>query len=268
MGLRRKLIRWLVEHQLPKYGWVTSHKSELGYDRDGLRTRHTAAFLDGPAFQAAYARGNAMPGAVDKGIQWRIHVALWAARQARDLPGDFVECGVNAGVTSGAILADLDWNTLDKTFWLLDTFEGPDPALFNDAERAAGRDTHHLAWDYASVEEARAHFAEWPRADLVQGRVPDTLPRVTSERIAFVHLDMNCAAPELAAARALWPRLVPGALMLLDDYAYEGYDAQRRAFDGFASEVGISVLTIPTGQGLIVKSATPVTTPTAPRAGT
>ena len=41
--------------------------------------------------------------------------------------------------------------------------------------------------------------------------------------------------------------------MLLDDYAYHGYLSQKIAMDQFAQEKGIKILSLPTGQGLLVK---------------
>lgn len=60
---------------------------------------------------------------------------------------------------------------------------------------------------------------------------PETLDQIQSTSISYLHLDMNCAPPEIAAIEFLWSRwLVPGAIILLDDYAYHGY--RHRACDG------------------------------------
>jgi hypothetical protein len=66
---------------------------------------------------------------------------------------------------------------------------------------------------------------------------------------------MNCSPPEVAAAHFFWDRLVPGAFVLLDDYAYHGYRSQKVAMDDFASEKRHNILSLPTGQGLLIKSA-------------
>lgn len=66
---------------------------------------------------------------------------------------------------------------------------------------------------------------------------------------------MNCAPPEVAALRFFWPRLTPGAFVLLDDYANRGRDEQRRAMDEVAAEFGVKICTLPTGQGLLIKPA-------------
>jgi hypothetical protein len=59
--------------------------------------------------------------------------------------------------------------------------------------------------------------------------------------------------PELAAIQFVWERLVPGAVVLLDDYAYYGYLSQKLAMDQFAQEKGVKILSLPTGQGLLLK---------------
>jgi hypothetical protein len=66
---------------------------------------------------------------------------------------------------------------------------------------------------------------------------------------------MNCSPPEVAAIQLFWERFVPGAFVLLDDYAYYGYLSQKIAMDRFAQEKGIHILSLPTGQGLLVKPA-------------
>jgi hypothetical protein len=59
--------------------------------------------------------------------------------------------------------------------------------------------------------------------------------------------------PEIAAIQFVWERLVPGAVVLLDDYAYYGYFSQKLAMDQFAREKGINIMSLPTGQGLVLK---------------
>lgn len=47
--------------------------------------------------------------------------------------------------------------------------------------------------------------------------------------------------------------MVPGGLIVLDDYGWLGYRAQKEAEDAFFAERSYMVLELPTGQGLIVK---------------
>jgi hypothetical protein len=228
------------------------------YAEDGLRTAHCHDFIDEPRFAAAYAVGQRAMGDAYHAMHWRAHIVAWCGRQGARLDGDFVECGVSHGFMSAMLMRYLDWDRLGKTFWLLDTFAGIDPAYVNDAERASGilekTRSRVETGEYATtVADVRATFASWRNVKFVVGPVPATLPQVTSRRIAYLHIDMNCAAPERAAIECFWDRLVPGAFVVLDDYGWGGYEEQKRAMDEFAASRGVEILRVPTGQGLLQK---------------
>lgn len=230
------------------------------YNRDGLITVHRHAFMDDPEFRSAYQRGiQATGNKTDPYLfQWRVHIALWAAAGASRLEGDFVECGVNKGFMSSAVMQFLDWDRLGKTFYLLDTFGGIDPRFITDVERESkilekNRDLLRTGFYVESADAARANFAQWHNHRVIVGAVPDTLAQVDAHAVAFLHIDMNCAPPEVAALRYFWPLLTPGGFVLFDDYAHKGYEEQRVALDAAAHELGVEVCALPTGQGLIVR---------------
>ncbi|BCO47489.1 methyltransferase [Mycobacterium intracellulare] len=232
------------------------------YANDALITfNNFHAFLDDPEFQRAYQRGARSLGNEDwYQWQWRVHVGLWAAASASKLEGDFVECGVSYGFLSSAIMEYLDWDRLGKTFYLLDTFAGLDPRFVTENERRAGAletSKGHLrnGMYVNGVDSVRANFAQWKNQRIIVGAVPETLEQVDAPSVAYLHIDMNCAPPEVAALRFFWPRLTPGAFVLLDDYANRGRDEQRAAMDEVAGELGVKICTLPTGQGLLIKPA-------------
>jgi len=231
-------------------------KGDHIYETDGLISVHNHDFMHDHAFAKAYARGAKAAGDYD--WHWRVHIGLWAADCASRLEGDFVECGVNRGFLSSAIMDYLDWDRTNKTFYLLDTFSGLDPRYISDKEAASGtveRNEKHLADGFyvRGVESARANFSEWENVRIIEGPVPDTLKDVGAQKIAFLHLDMNCAPPEVAAFNYFWDLLVPGAFVLLDDYAYDGYEEQKYAMDAAAAAKDQKIVSLPTGQGLLVK---------------
>ena len=255
---RVAMKRW-IRKLLSSAGYVVFNtRSNRCYARDGLFTGHNDRFRHDPAFHAAYSRGIAASGGVDPGMEWRVHVALWAARTALQTPGHFVECGVNAGFVSSAIMQHLDWGAVGRRFYLVDTFSGPVLAQYSKDEIERGRlriaENATARGAYVTdLERVRANFSEWPNVEIVQGIVPEVLPSMNVENVAFLHLDMNCAYPERAALEFFWPRLSPNALVLLDDYAYFGNESLAEQIDAAAASVGSRVLSLPTGQGLIVK---------------
>lgn len=230
---------------------------ETVYDQDGLRSIHNHEFMRYERFQRSYQRGVQAAGA-DYSWHWRVHVGLWAAASAALLDGDFVECGVNRGFMASAIMEYLRWNRLGKRFFLLDTFSGIDMRYVSQEELNYGivaRNDQAIESGFYTldVESVRRNFAEWSGIALIAGAIPDTLPQIETHRIAFIHMDLNCSPPEFAAIEYLWDKLVPGALVLFDDYAYRGFRVQKIGIDRFARSQRIEVLSLPTGQGLLIK---------------
>jgi hypothetical protein len=228
------------------------------YEQDGLFSVHSQAWREAPEFIAAYARGVQAAHGADPGVEWRTHVALWAAGAALSARGDFFECGVNAGFISSAIMHRLNWSKLARRFYLIDTFSGPVFDQYSPEEVASGRlriaqsglDQGAYVTD---VDRIRANFSEWPNAIIVPGAVPEILHSLDLGEVAFVHIDMNCAAPDVAAFEFFWDRLSPGGVVLFDDYGYYGHDSQREAIDTAVRSAGVEILSLPTGQGLVVK---------------
>lgn len=275
----RELERDLAEARAhAQAGWEQAHKLDAAlaaeqahlagaaYNHDHLAVWHRSLnHLEEPRFREAYARGmdsghsimRARGSHDDIHIEWRVHTVLWAAQHAARLDGDFVECGVNTGVYSLAICTYLDFNRLGRDFWLFDTYHGvpleqmmPDERARLDAaiENGTFEDPYDECYDLA-----RHNFAPWPRAHLIRGTVPETLSTVEIERVAYLSIDMNLAYPERQAIEHFWPRLVPGAVVVLDDYGWDLHTGQRDTMDQFAASVGVPILTLPTGQGVLIK---------------
>ena len=252
-----QLVKQFLIRALRRSGYQFVNLQKL-YEFDGLHTVHNARFRDDPRFQTAWEGAFQATGCVDPGSSWRIHIGLWAAAAAARVDGAFVECGVNAGFLSSAILRYLDWNTLHRQFYLVDTFTGPVLSQYTAEEIVLGRRdaVEHAVEAGAYVtdmDSIRRRYEGWEGIVIVRGAVPDVLPCVNAERVAFLHLDMNCAFPECEALKFFWERMSAGGIVLLDDYAYFGYEAQGNALDFVARTIGASILALPTGQGMILK---------------
>jgi hypothetical protein len=230
---------WTLQRLQP----ITREDAPL-YAEDGLCTYSGHTFIHEPRFAKAYRRA-VRAGRRDYNIRWRVHTVLWAAERAATLDGAFVECGTGRGFMASAICDYLEWT--ERPFYLYDTFLPTTPD-----ERGVQSATGELNPNYADGPESVAqNFAEWPGVELVVGTVPDTL--LDTGPVAFLHVDMNHAAAEESAVRHFWPKLSPGAPMLFDDYAHPGYEAQRDAADRLGSELGFRVLSLATGQGLVLR---------------
>jgi len=258
----RSIVKALVNRTLDAAGFelVRTRAAEQSYRGDGITLfGRNLSFLRDPKFMAAYARGensghiyDVAPGK-GLGAEFRTYVECWAARECLRLDGDFVCCGVNTGVIPLAICEYLDFNESEKTFWLFDTYNGVPESQMSDIEREGDRPSIVARLYQECFATAQKNFAPFHRARLVRGTVPDTLNKVDIPKVAYLSIDMNIAYPEIKAIEHFWPKLSAGAIVILDDYAFSLHEERHDAMDSFAQSVGVRILTMPTGQGLLIK---------------
>ncbi|WP_340316741.1 TylF/MycF/NovP-related O-methyltransferase [Rhizorhabdus argentea] len=181
---------------------------------------------------------------IEKGIIWRIATVAWAARNGMRLEGDFVECACYKGITARIVCDYVDFGSQpDRHYYLYDLFE-----------HDASMPHHHMPEHSQSLfDEVKQRFSHLPNVTVTQGRVPESLAQAAPEKIAFLHLDLNNANAEMGALEVLFDRMVPGAIMVLDDYGWLAYRAQKLAEDPWLEKRGYRVMELPTGQGLLIK---------------
>lgn len=234
---------------------------EPSYNSDYLRVWFkNTDFLDDQKFMQAYLAGvysghklgGETASSQDIHIEWRIHVCCWAAWHAQQLEGDFVECGTNTGIMSLAICNYLNFNNVDKDFYLFDTFCGiPDEQVLPE-ERVNGLHLQNTSYEEC-FERAKQNFSPFLRVRLIRGKVPDTLHVPQIDKVCYLMLDMNISVPEKAALEFFWDKLVSGGIVLFDDYGWLGYIEQKKAHDAFAASKGVKIVNLPTGQGMLIK---------------
>lgn len=148
-----------------------------------------------------------IPGRPKSRIEHEQLLALSALAETAP-PGDFVEVGVYRGGSAWYLneIAERQGRRLH----LFDTFTGiPNKGPMD--ERKAG--------DYAdtSLPDLREQF---PRAKFYEGIFPDTLPPGLIDDVAFVHVDCDQYDGHCACIDLLFPYMVPGGIMLFDDYPF------------------------------------------------
>jgi O-methyltransferase len=222
-----------------------------------------AGFLDDPQFTAAYQaiRGSHIYDGYGSPhtIAWRLHTLVWAARQALPLQGDFVECGVFKGDLAWVVMQMVNFREQQRRFYLYDTFAGFSPKYSSAADytdKPLFMEFAHKAYNIEGLyESVRDRFADMENVSVVQGIVPDVFAQTVPDRIAFMHIDLNSPAAEIGALEVLFDRVVPGGVIVFDDYGWYLFRKQKEAEDAFMKARGYEIMELPTGQGLLVKRA-------------
>jgi O-methyltransferase len=200
------------------------------------------SMLDDPSFVLAWQSN--IENASDEAIVWRRFVLACAAYHCVHLDGDFVECGAYTGVGMKTVMDYLGGVGFPKTFWGYDVFEHDDSMLNHSMPE-------HGAGLYAKVQEK---FAAYPQVKLIKGLIPQVFAQGCPERIAYLHIDLNQAPAEIATLEHLFDKMVPGAVLILDDYEWnEPYRSQKLAEDVWFDARGYRVMPLPTGQAILIK---------------
>ena len=227
-------------------------KKEITYATDRLYTFNNADFKKDILFQESYF----LACKIDNGqllckndIEWRMHVLYWAGTYAKNIPGDYVDCGVNTGFCARSLMHYIGFEKLDKKYFLLDTFSGLDPQYSTEKELHGNIFYNTQKNLYEKVKQTFFGF----NIKIIKGSVPKTLPQVNTPAVCFLHIDMNAVMPEIAALDFFWDKISKGGVILLDDYGFKEHLAQKETQDVWAKNHGVAILSLPTGQGLIIK---------------
>lgn len=182
-----------------------------------------------------------------------VHAVEYVARH--DIPGDIVECGVWKGGSMMAIARTLQrLNRTDRRLLLFDTFDGMPPATDDDRDlqgasasaqlAGADRNSDAIIWARAQLDEVQQNLrgTGYPaeRMEFIKGKVEDTVPARSPQRIALLRLDTDWYESTRHELEHLFPRLSDGGVLIIDDYGH--WQGARKAVDEYFEKHGISLL--------------------------
>ncbi len=260
----KDLAKRFINAALGPLGWKLAPASSVvlagsWYDSpvDGVVSKHRPPSLDDPKFRETIehlAKHKAFAGLESalrgETVLQRLYLAGQLASSAQAIAGDFVEFGTFRGATAYCMLRATDQRTDPKAIFLYDTFSGIPNDGMTQHEQEVGLAGAHRDTSVSVVAENLAAFES--RVRIRPGLIPATLDETGPQRIAMMHVDLNLAQPTIAALRWADPRWSPGGICLLDDFLWAGYEDQRRCVEGFFAERGLTIIALPTGQGIVL----------------
>lgn len=197
----------------------------------------------------------------------RLHVLGQAVRNTARLAAPVAEVGCYGGGSARFIadtLASLGRPPEGIEIHIFDTFAGQ-VAVDPEKDRAEGVPSEHEvglfgpngvnAFNGQIEASARAALSTYPRARFHVGPVERTTHEVDGLRFALVHLDADLYSPTRHSLEFFWPRLLPGGVLVLDDYGFVTCPGTKMATDEFvdAGRPGLQGWYVHTGQYLITK---------------
>jgi O-methyltransferase len=142
---------------------------------------------------------------------------------ADGVPGDMIETGVWRGGTAMFMRAVLKAHSVtDRRVFVADSFEGlpvPDADTYPVDE---GCQLHE--WEFLAVplEEVKENFARYDLLDdqvqFVKGWFRDTMPALAGQQWSIIRMDGDMYESTMTVLEHLYPGLVPGGYLIIDDY--------------------------------------------------
>ena len=232
------------------------------YCEDGLATNHITDFLKDKKFINDYleaAKNTDMEKSSHR-IIYRAyivnHFANFALQKFKNQNGCFIELGTHKGLMAKLIILNSNLINEKTNFYLFDTFEGIPIEQLSDEEKKFALKKNSSIYKENVLDFTKKKFKDYDFIKIVQGKLPKTLniKDLEIENIKFLHIDLNNAYAEIESIKILYDKLLVGSPIVLDDYCYsEIYREQKSSWDDFAKKKNISILSLPTGQGVFFK---------------
>lgn len=214
--------------------WIHPQAVLSGRDRIWMRDSEVLAIYD--QFKPAHARR-----------EWdRMYLLDQLATLIEGVDGDTVECGSYQGMSSYVICHRTQPGRRHHVF---DSFEGLSAPGVADGP-------HWAPGDLSAQEQVVIDNLSGFDVVTYKGWIPSRFAEVSERKFALAHIDVDLYEPTRDALEFLYPRVSPGGVIVCDDYGFGTCPGAKRAFDEYMSDKPERVLSIPTGQGLILRGFT------------
>lgn len=170
-----------------------------------------------------------------------------------ELPGDVVELGVYKGGSffQFAAFRELLENEKSRKLIGFDIF-GEFPEVHNEGDKAFRekwtRETHNSFLTKEEIQESLLK-RNIGNTELVQGDIAITIPAYLQShpymKIALLHIDVDIYEPSVIGLEYLYDLVVPGGIIVLDDYGVAG---ETKAVDEFIGDKKIKIRRLPISQ--------------------
>lgn len=186
------------------------------------------------------------------GMKYDRLYTLWQAVAGLRCDGHAIlEVGAFRGGSAHFIGSALRWHGRSNPFFVCDTFEG-------HAVAEEGLDGDHRVGEQfvgTSFEEVAAYLSEFDNIRVVRGDFRETARTLESlPPLSFAHVDVDVYAVTRFALDFVAPRLVPGGVIVVDDYGFLTCPGVKKAVDEFrSSSASFAFLHLLTGQAVLTR---------------
>lgn len=236
---------------------VTIHEAAAPAD-EALDTEETNQVAhDADQEKAASAEGASLAAL--------LRMAVGGARQSGKAALQATELGVYRGRSLSILLEQAAQLSRDIEWTGIDTFRGL-PELGDADRKMAPENANYLIrpmFDDTTLREVEAFLSPISKSDrltLIEGQLDEVLKDLPGQRYSFVNMSIKLYHPTLLGLKYFYKRMLPGGVIVFDDYFNRRFPMAAAAVDEFleGKPENISLLTMmepsgPTKRAFIVR---------------
>jgi hypothetical protein len=169
-----------------------------------------------------------------------------------DLPGEIVECGIFKGASFArfAMFRELFGNPFSKKIIGFDVFGKFPETKFEDDVKVRKQFVDVAGEDSISKQqllEILQHKGITKWIELVEGNITKTVPEYLKKnpelKISLLNLDTDIYEPSVTILENLYPRIVTGGVLILDDYGT--FPGETKATNDYFKDKNIKINKFP-----------------------
>jgi len=174
------------------------------------------------------------------------------------LPGDIVELGVYRGSSLLSWANFLEIRNMGdrhkkvigfdnfKGFGELDSKDGVEaPDVGKKSGGFASGEFEEQLREAINIFDTDRFIPYKARIILVKGDIEQTVPEYVEQnpglRISLLHFDVDLYRPTLISLQHLWPLVVPGGVVLFDEYGIPPWEGESKAVDEFFADQKVAI---------------------------
>ncbi|MFJ3388323.1 TylF/MycF/NovP-related O-methyltransferase [Lysinibacillus sp. NPDC086135] len=173
-------------------------------------------------------------------------------KQVIDLPGEIVECGVFKGASFSrfAMFRELLSNPYSKRMIAFDMFGGFPETSYEEDKKLRERFIQEAGAESISTNQLMKvleHKRVERNIELIEGDITKTVPEYVNKhpelKLSLINLDTDIYEPAVTILENLYPKLVNGGILILDDYGT--FPGETKAVDEYFKDKNIEIKKFP-----------------------
>lgn len=171
-------------------------------------------------------------------LLWRHWIVSYSTRHAIQFTNpdefNFVECGVGDGMSAFYTLREINNNRKTLNNSKLYLFDSWGPMKKTDLIESEFDSIDR--YSELELDVTKNNLKEYETQIVYhKGYIPKVFYQLpnTLDSIIYMHIDLNSTKPTIASLEFFFPKLVPGGVILFDDYGWNNHKDTKHAVDNF-----------------------------------